>query len=194
MWHLAYRNFVLKFTTNGSIPCTSLLVSEPKLRIDLYGYTFITTVPATCGPKQTVWAKSQCRILNVILYNRTTSTRYTDMIPRCALIPLKPSFPRKVGPAEQSEAKQMHSIATEPKLHATRITILICEASLPNNPKLSANWTCRNIRVTYFCLISWISYHYSYSSYLNVNVINLLTVKMYAECVSLLITRLSKLR
>jgi len=53
--------------------------------------------------------------------------------------PTETLVPQKVGLVEQSEAKQMHSIATKPKLHATRITILICEASLPNNPKLSAN-------------------------------------------------------
>lgn len=86
-----HRNLVFKFTINRSTWCSSLLASKPKLGIDLYGYTFIVAVPATCEPKQTVWAKSQCRIPNVI-YNRTTSTCYTDMIPRCALIPLKPSF------------------------------------------------------------------------------------------------------
>lgn len=36
-------------TTNRSISCTSLLVSKPKLQIDLYGYTFITTVPRLVG-------------------------------------------------------------------------------------------------------------------------------------------------
>lgn len=45
--------------------CILLLTSKPKLRIDLYGYTFITTVPATCRPKQTVSAKSQCRIYSI---------------------------------------------------------------------------------------------------------------------------------
>lgn len=48
------------------------------------------------------------------------------MIPPMRFNPAEMLVSQKVG--RQSEAKRIHSIATEPKLQATQITILICKA------------------------------------------------------------------